>query len=572
MKLCAAVVVAAVGSCAAAWLPARTAAASGLCPAPAVTSVSPRVAAPGSTVTVSGSGFAGAGCGTTIDVGGTPAPGASVQPGTITFPAAYGLSGAVRIRVNDSLGGTNISNTNLTFFTAPSIAGASPGAPAVGQAVTVSGRGFELNVPSGDEAASATYLWRDGSTCEKATAAVVSDTAISVSAPTHYCYGPLAVALTAPLDTGDPSGSRTSVLSGSTAVIDVAPSGASLAAATAPAGGAVQVQGSGFGTAGSAVVGTAGAASTWSDGSVSVAVPDTAVNNSTVTIRRAADGQSIAVGGTLDVVARVDGVSPHVAAPGSTVTISGGGFGADAGTVSVAGVSMPVRSWSPTAITVSVPGTASGGSLSVTPVDTDPPATAPALGILPAASAGGLSSTQIQQAVRAAAVDVATPAGTIVGPAPPPFNPPPHPSGPVALALHAPVSTAAAGRTVPFTVSLRSYGSPVSGATVQLVIVYEPASDGAITPTTATTDADGEVHGTVRLSRTPGEMIVLARSGQYSDEIRFIGSSATATGATFSSDAPSSKGGLPAALLGVTIALATLLLLAGAGLRIVSRA
>ena len=575
MKARIGLLIALVGTCCTMWGPGHSASAASLCPTPTVSSVSPHTAAPGGTVTLNGSGLQAVGCSTAVDIAGTPVSGVNAQPGSITFPAAYGLSGPVRVRLIDSVGNPSASNTNLTFFTTPQAASVSPAAPAVGQAVSLSGRGFDLNIPSGDASVSATYLWHDGSSCQAASAAIASDTAISVSPPTHYCYGPLAVVITAPADTNSPSATRTTVFSGTAGTIDVAASGGSFASGTAPAGSTLQVQGSGFGSSGSATVGGLPAASAWSDTGVGVVIPDTAVNNASVTITRAGDGTSIGVKGTLTVAARVDGVSPYVAAPGSTVSISGGGFGSHAGTVHVGVVNLPVFNWSPTSITVSIPAAARSGSLAIAPVDTAPPATPSWLTVSTSLSPGSSVSgggvvgvTSLIPPARVPTVDTTTPSGTIVGSAPPPFNPPPHPSGPVALTLRAPESTAQAGRTVPFTVSLQSFGHPVTGAPVQLLIVYEPGTDGAITPAAATTDANGEVHGLVRLSRTPGEMIILARSGTYSDEIRLIGSSATTTGATLGDGAPLLKGGVPGILFAGLIAVATLLLLTGVGLRV----
>jgi hypothetical protein len=63
----------------------------------------------------------------------------------------------------------------------------------------------------------------------------------------------------------------------------------------------------------------------------------------------------------------------------------------------------------------------------------------------------------------------------------------------------------------------------VVGAPIQLLLVVEPDKDAVVTPATATTDAKGEIHGSIHLSRTTGDHILLARSGLYSDEVRIRG-------------------------------------------------
>lgn len=580
--------VTAAGGAAGVWVPARVAANTGLCPQPTVTGVSPQVAPAGATVTITGSGFAGVACPVTVNVGGVSGGKATlVNSGTVTFVAGSGLHGGVQVVLTDSLQGQNFSNGNLTFFNPVSASGVSPATPTTGQGVTVGGQGFSLGLPAGDEHVAATYLWgSDGSTCAGASAAVASNTAISVSAPGHYCDGPVLLAITAPSDLNSPNTSPLQLYKDTPGSIDVAASNVQLSSPTATAGGSVTVSGSGFGTNGTANIGSAPAPSTWSDTSVSVSVPDTAVSNS-VSLTRI-DGAVIDAG-ALSVVARVDSVSPSSASPGSTVTISGGGFGVHAGTVALGSANMPVSSWSPTSISATVPSGAQTGAMTITPVDTSPPAGQPSLtveqsiqigssggpGSGGAAGTGGnahgaasstpLTPQQVQQVTSAlSAPPPALPPPVVGGPIP--SLPPSHPtSGPVSISLHTQSGTAAPGKTVPFTVTLRAYGKPVGNAAVQMVIAYKPGPDGSVTPTSGVTDANGQLRGVMHLSKTPGEMIVLARAGVVSDEVRVLGSTATAAKVGGASGAGSTVlHALPIAV----IVLAALLLATGIGLRV----
>lgn len=575
----------ATGGAAGVWLPARVAANTNLCPQPNVTSVSPQVASTGD-VTVRGSNFSGLGCSVSASVGGT-AVSASLNPdGSLKFAAGSGLHGGVQVvltEVVDQLHASNASNANLTFFSPVTASGVSPAAPTTGQGVTVSGQGFNLGLPAGDEHVAAAYLWGDGSTCAGASASVASNSAIALSAPGHYCNGPVSLAISAPADLNSPTGTQLSLYADRPGSIDVAWSDAQLTSPTATAGGSVGVSGSGFGNAGTATIGDAPAPSTWSDTSVSLTVPDTAVSNP-VSLTRAGDGAVIGVG-TLGVVARVDGVSPSSASPGSTVTISGGGFGVHAGTVTLGSTSLPVSSWSPTSIAVTIPNGAQSGTLTITPVDTSPPASQPSMTVQQqlafkpttggaagggqsgstSASSAPLTPSQVQQVTAALSAPPPALPPPVVG-GPPPALPKSHPTnGPVTLSLHAKSTTATPGKTVPFTVTLRAYGKPVANAAVQLVIAYEPAPDGSISPTSGVTDANGELHGVVHLSRTPGEMIILARAGMFSDEVRVIGSKTTAAKVSGASTAGST---LQHALPVAVVVLAALLLATGIGLRV----
>ena len=560
------------------WRPGHAAAA--LCSNPAVTGATPQVAASGATITVSGSGFQNLLCSTTLNVGGvTPSNKPSVvNDSTMTFVAQAGLHGGIQV-VESGVGGSNTSNTNIAFYTPPSVTGVSPGAPTTGQAVTVAGSGFNFALPSGDEHVSAAYM-SGSSTCAGATAGVASDSAISVSAPGHYCDGAVALGISAPSDLSNAS-SQITVYSGQVGHVDVSATGMQLSSSSVVAGSSVNVTGSGFGTAGQATLGGAAVPSTWSDTSVTVTVPDTAVSNSPVALTRA-DGASLAVPGTVGVVAHADGVSPSSAHVGDTVTITGGGFGTNPGTVTLGTTKLTVKSWSPTAIAVTLTSGSQSGALTITPADTSPPAAQPLNltvlvtqlttgGPTPTGTSGSGAGTPAKPLTPAQVQQVTSALSAPPPPLPPlviggnlPQLPQAHPTnGAIALALKTAALTAAPGKTVPCTVTLKAYGQPVGNAPVQMVIAYEPGRDGTVNPVSGVTNAKGQFHCTVHLSKTPGEMIVLARSGEFSDEVQLVGSM-SAAGAHNGGGGPISAAVVPV----LVVVLAALLIVAGIGLRV----
>lgn len=566
-----------VAAAVAEWWPGHVEAA--LCSQPSVSSVSPNVAKPGDTVTITGSNFSSVACNTSANIGGVSLTQnqMSVHANSISFTAQAGMHGGVQVVLTDLGNYPNASNANVAFYTAPTVSGLSTGTPSAGEGVSVAGSGFAFTVPSGDEQLSAAYLSSNGSTCAGASAGLSSDTAIAVSAPGHFCDGPLALAISAPADLGDP-GSLITVYSGNPGTIDVRPTVTQLSSSTVVAGSPVNVDGSGFGNAGSATVGGGDASSSWSDTNVAVSVPDTAVSNSSIGLKRAADGATISVPGTIAVVARVDGLSPSSASPGDAVTISGGGFGTDPGTVTLGSTKLNVTGWSPTSITLILPAGSQTGSLTITPVDTNPPAGQPGVTVVPklslntsgggtgsssAASAKPLTPDQVQQVTAALSAPPPPLPPAVVGGTPPSL-PPTHPTnGLVTLALKAATTTATPGKTVPFVVTLKAAGNPVANAPVQMVIAYEPAADGSVSPTSGVTDNKGEFHGTLHISKTPGEMIVLARAGEFSDEVRVLGSTA-GTAAHTSAGSSAAGAVVPIAI----VVIAALLVLIGIGLRL----
>ena len=640
---------------------------------PSVSSISaggaqPQSASPGATVTVTGSNFTSALCNRLqVTIGPTTFTVTAQSSTQFQFNAQAGDSGEVSIAALDNQNppqATPSSNTGLIFVIAPTGNALDNGSPTTGSTVHLNGTNLKFNLPNNLETYSGSWRWTNGSGCPSAPSAssptLASNAQLNVPMPGQFCQGSVAVTLSAPCNTSltacayNPSATRMSFTL--SAPFDIAPKVTSQPG-SGVAGQNATVGGSGFGTSGTVTVGSVAAQSSWTDGSVSFTIPAGATS-SNVQLTRSYDGVSFS-GGGLSVTASANQPSPPKAAVGDSVTVTGAGLGSP-GSVSVNGVQATVSSWTSTAITFAVPAGATTGPITINPNGTNPPASAPALTVIPKitgitpshATAGSLieidgttfgtqqgavsiggenaqvtlwgdksvlaqipsdlspgsttvmvsppgtdsasfpyaidvpppppssgsgsssssshsSSNQSSSSSSAASTFIApNPSGPIIAHGSVPFVRPSPPPGPVSLRLNSAANQSDPGSTVKFTVTLIAFGKPVAGAPVDLLLVIEPGSDASILPTHAVTDANGQVQGTIHLSKTPGDHIVLARSGIYSDEIRVVGrgaSNAVAASNQLPGSAPSSAPPFLAVRSPVLWALVSCLLLFGVG-------
>jgi len=142
------------------------------------------------------------------------------------------------------------------------------------------------------------------------------------------------------------------------------PAVSSISTTFARVGDSVSISGTSFGDGADEVVvgGVPVAATAWTDTQVSFSVPDN-VTSGYAGIRRdgiTSNGKYIIIG------PRLDGLSSTWAAPGSTVTLNGAGFGDGSdGRVLLNGSAVPTESWSNTAIIARIPVGSSTGNLQV---------------------------------------------------------------------------------------------------------------------------------------------------------------------------------------------------------------
>ncbi len=261
-------------------------------------------------------------------------------------------------------------------------------------------------------------------------------------------------------------------------------------------------------------------------------------------------------GGALDTAMAVTGISPTHAAPGERVSVAGSGFGRS-GTALLRGRPVP-SSWFDRAVEV-VPVTGSApGDLELVRAD-GRRVDAGALGIDPAPP----SSRPVTAAT--AHIPPSPPATPLPRVAAPPAAP--------ALALRAARTSGEPGRDLPFTVTLTASGAPVAGAPVEVVFARAPGGDASVTPSLGVTDAGGRVSGVVHLSRHPGEHVLVARAGPWSDRIAVAACCAPtiATGAARIGDAPRS-GGAQRVLIATALAACLVLFVFGFVLNLVTGA
>ncbi len=456
---------------------------------------------------------------------------------SLSAPLDAGNTGATAPRMKFSL--------TAPFDIAPKATGMS-GSGTAGQNETVSGSGFGSSPGSvsvnGTGASVAS--WSDG-----AVTFVIPDAATSGG-----------VQLTRPLD-------RTTFSAGT---LGVTASVSGLSPAKAPVGAAVTLTGSGFGSSSGtlSVNGTAASVSSWSPTSIAFTVPDGATTGPV----------SVSTNGTsppanppaLTVVPRITGFTPTHAAPGALIEIDGTTFGTQQGTVTVGGSSAQVTLWGDKQVLAALPGGLPKGTATVTVA---PPGTDPASAPFSIDAVTGGSSTSSSSSSGSASATpgfiAPNPSGPVIAHGAVPFFKPAPPPGPVSLRLQSAAEQADPGGSVAFTVTLTAFGKPIAAAPVDLLLVIEPGSDAAVTPSHAVTDANGQVSGVIHLSKTAGDHIVLARSGIYSDEIRVVGRTASNTVAAANQAGNSAPPGSSPPLLAVRSpvlwALLSCLLLFGAG-------
>ncbi|HEY2703341.1 MAG TPA: hypothetical protein VGL20_06595 [Candidatus Dormibacteraeota bacterium] len=439
----------------------------------AVTAVSPAVAHRGEQVTVSGSGF-------TCDGAAAAPPSVTVdgRPQSVLGDAGDGALvieagdawGAVQVSVRDRCGRCSParSNDDHLLLGAPATTGGTRLVTEGGR-FSVAGSGLDLGG----------HLAGAGATAcgEALDAGARSDTALALTAPAHFCQGPLTLRLVAFTDTEHSATTAVDVPGGA---LDTAMTVSGISPAHAAAGERVSVAGSGFGGSGTALLHGRPVPSSWFDRAVEV-----------VPVAGSAPGE-------LELV-RADGRR-----------VDAGALGVDA---APSNRPAPVTS-TPTHLPPTPPATPSPGAA-------------------------------------AAAV-----------PAPPP-----------ALALRPARSSGEPGRDLPFTVTLTAAGAPVAGAAVEVVFARAPGGDASVTPAHGVTDAGGRVSGVVRLSRHPGEHVLVARAGPSSDRITVAAccAPAIAAGALRAGDAPSS-GGAQRILIAAALAACLVLFVSGFVMNLVTGA
>jgi RHS repeat-associated protein len=316
-----------------------------------INTLSPSTGPVGTQVTLTGVGF-GASQGTSVlSFNGQPSGSISSWSDTqiIATVPVTAASGPTIVRVNN----INSNATNVFSVPPPIVNSYSPIGGVAGTTVTINGSGYQANQRN-------STLTFNG---VAATATTWTDTQIVATVPSGASTGQLLVTVNSV-----PSASSNSFEVPNPAITSITPP-------EAPAGGTITINGSGFGPSQRIAVGGSivyvgsitlngadvGIAVSWSDTSITVALPSTATSGSlTVTKYNATSNASPF---TVEGAPAIAGLSPSTGPVNGSVVISGSNFGSAqySSTVQFNGNLATVTSWSDSQITAIVPpGTETG--------------------------------------------------------------------------------------------------------------------------------------------------------------------------------------------------------------------
>jgi RHS repeat-associated protein len=316
-------------------------------PSPVARSCTPTGGAVGATIQILGSGFgATQASGSTVKVNGTNASIVTWSDTVISATVATGsTSGSVVVTVGGVSSNPSPSFTVNNLF----VNAVSPAAGPVGTTVTISGNGF------GASQGTSTITFNN-------VAATVlssnwSNTQIIANVPTGTATGIVKVTVGGTGSVGNPTFTVGAVL-----VTGISPTSG------AP-GTTIQISGSGFGTTptGNSLTINGGTATTtsWTDGLITATVPASATTGPVkVTVGAVVSNTSVNFTVLTPIIT---GISPSSGPVGTSVQVTGTGFGATRGSSSLNfGAPATIVTWSDTSISATVPTNATSGRVWVT--------------------------------------------------------------------------------------------------------------------------------------------------------------------------------------------------------------
>ena len=312
-------------------------------PKPQITSVSPTNGPVGTPVTVNGSGFQATKGSSSIGfTGGSLTVSTWTDTQIVgTVPSAIAGTNPLVVTVN----GVNSNNDVEFTFPNPIVQSISPIGGPVGTQVQITGSGF--GATQGNSTVSFNFT--------NATSVVWSDTLITATVPTGATQGGVRVTVGGVTASSIPTFTVSSLF-----VQSVSPQ-------AGPVGTQVTVTGNGFGASPGTISFNSVAAtaiSSWTNTQIVATVPSGATTGAVkVTIGSTGSNTStiFTVGGVL-----VTGVNPASGLPGTQFQVSGSGFGASQGTLTVNGLTATASSWTDGLITAAVPTSATSGAIKVT--------------------------------------------------------------------------------------------------------------------------------------------------------------------------------------------------------------
>ena len=317
-------------------------------PYPSITAISATIGTVGTPVTITGAGLLDGGGNGAVSFNRTPATILSQSSTSIQVKVPAGATtGPVSVFVN---GNTIRSSSSFSVVPPPRISGLSPNYGAAGAAIDIAGANFDPTQDTGSV------------TVGGAPAEVVSwsNTKIVVQIPSKATTGNLVVTANETASNGEAF-----TFYPRPAITTVSP-------ATGLPGTLVTITGSNLldgGDNGSVTFnGTPAAIVSLTNTSIQVDVPAGATNGPVSVLINGVTVKSSSDFTVLSSELTISGLSPNYGAPSAPIVISGTGFGANQGngSVTIAGATCSVTSWSNTAISILVPGNATTGNLVVT--------------------------------------------------------------------------------------------------------------------------------------------------------------------------------------------------------------
>lgn len=300
--------------------------------APTITGVSPTAGGPGTSVTISGSGFGGTQGTSTVKFNGTLATPTNWSDTSIVAGVpATATTGNVVVQAS----GVDSNGLPFVVLPTPGITGLSPNYGAVSASVTISGANFGsskgLSTVTFNGTASTPTSW--------------SATVIVVPVPAGATTGNIVVTVNAIASNGV------------TFTVVPPPNITSLSPSSGAIGASVTIAGTSFGaTQGASTVkfnGILAAPASWSATSIVAAVPTGATTGNVVVHASGVDS----TGQSFTVLPNITNLSPTSGAVGTSLTITGTSFGPTQGTSTVTfnGVAATIFNWTDTSVIASVP-------------------------------------------------------------------------------------------------------------------------------------------------------------------------------------------------------------------------